>query len=162
MTKLTKLKPADRLTLIFGLLILILFLSSLTFYLFRTPKQLQRRFLFPSETGLSISGEIRPVPRSRDLETEIAAYVKELLLGPSELRMGDLFPEGTRLNQLKLLDKTLYVDFSKELVFNLENHPVSLVEIKGLVVDNLTMNYPRIESVVITVNGVEPEFEIKE
>jgi hypothetical protein len=76
--------------------------------------------------------------------------------------MGDLFPEGTRLNQLKLLEKTLYIDFSKELVFNLENHNLSLVEIKDLVVDNLTMNYPRIESVVITVNGVEPEFEIKE
>jgi len=158
----TKLKSVDRLSLIFGLLILLLFVSSLTLYLLRTPRQLQRRFLFPSESGSQISGEVRPVPRARNLESEIAIYLKELLLGPSELRMGDLFPEGTRLNQVKLIDKTLYVDFSKELVFNLENHNLTLVEIKALVVDNLTMNYPRIERVVITVNGVEPEFEIKE
>lgn len=158
----TKLKPADRLILIFGLLIFFIFLSSVTFYLIRSPKQLRRRFLFPSENGTSISGEVRPVPRSGDLETEITTYVKELLLGPSELRMGDLFPEGTRLNQLILLENSLFIDFSKELVFNLENHHLTLVEIKELVVDNLTMNYPRIESVVITVNGVEPEFEIKE
>ena len=155
-------KKPDTLTLVTGLVLLILFVLSLVLYIMDPYKQIQRKFLFVSEATMSLAGEVRSVPFSNDRERNIAAYIEELLLGPAALRLQSIFPENTRLNQLKLEDKVLYIDFSREMVFNLDNHPLTPVEIKDLVVDNLSVNFPGLEKVIITVNGLEPDFEIKE
>ncbi len=155
-------KKPDTLTVVVGLALLILFILSLVLYILDPYKQVQRKFIFFSEETMSISGEVRSVPFSNDREKNIAAYVEELLLGPASLRLQDIFPRGTRLNQLKLVDNVLYVDFSREMVFNLDNHPLTPVEIKNMVVDNLSVNFPGLEKVIVTVNGLEPDFEIKE
>ena len=158
----TKVFKAHKLKIILGSILVLLLLLSALFYLLDSHKQLQRRFLFLTEGSGEIAGEIRAVPRADDLEGEIANFIEELLLGPARLRLADLFPPGTRLNQTRLLDRTLYIDFSRELVFNLENHPLTLVEIKELLVDNLNRNFPRLEEIVITVDGQEPRYEIQE
>lgn len=158
----TKSKKPDTLNLVIGIVLLMLLVFSLGLYLLDPYKQMQRKFLFFSEETMSLSGEIRSVPFSRNRERNIAAYMEELLLGPAGLRLQGIFPRGTRINQIKLVENVLYVDFSREMVFNLDNHPFTPVEIKDMVVDNLSVNFPGLEKVIITVNGLEPDFEITE
>ena len=152
----------DLLTIIFGGLLGLILIISLLLYIFDSPKQMQRKFRFPQELTLKMTGEERNVVFSGDREKNIRAYVDDLLLGPASLRMQEIFPEGTRLYQIKLLNKQLYLDFSGDLVFKLENHPLELVEIKNLLVDNLSVNFPFLEKIIITVNGLEPSFGIEE
>ena len=158
----TKVFKAHKLKIVLGSILVVLLLISALLYMLDSHKQLQRRFLFLTEGSGEIAGEVRPVPRAADLEGEITNFLEELLLGPARLRLAELFPAGTRLNQTRLLEGTLYIDFSRELVFNLENHPLTLVEIKGLLVDNLNRNFPRLDEIVITVDGQEPQYEIQE
>jgi hypothetical protein len=155
-------KKPDTMTLIIGIVLVILLVFSLVLYILEPYKQMQRKFLFFSEETGSLSGEIRSVPFSKNRERNITAYIKELMLGPAGLRLQGIFPRGTRMNQIKLVEDVLYIDFSREMVFNLDNHPFPPVEIKNMVVDNLSVNFPGLEKVVITVNGLEPDFEIKE
>ena len=149
-------------TILLGGVLLFLLLFSATLYIFESPKQMQRRFLFVAEGSGRPAGEVRSVARGATREDEITNYLNELLLGPAMLRFADIFPSGTRLNQVNLEENTLYIDFSKELAFNLEKHSLSLVEIKNLTVDNLNSNFPRVEKVVLTINGLQPRYEIKE
>jgi Sporulation and spore germination len=158
----TKVFKAHKLKIVLGSILTLLLLVSALLYMLDSHKQLQRRFLFLTEGSRELAGEIRPVPRAGDSEGEITNFIEELLLGPARLRLADLFPPGTRLNQTSLIGRTLYIDFSRELAFNLENHPLTLVEIKRLLVDNLNRNFPRLERIVITIDGHEPRFEIQE
>ena len=157
-----KIGRPDKLTLIFGILLTLILIISILSYALDPAKQIRRKFHFYHEETMEISGELRNVPFFIEREKNISAYIKELLLGPETLRLLDIVPPGTKLNQVRLLEKRLYIDFSGELVFNLENHPLKLVQIKDLLVDNLIRNFPFIEEVLITVNGLEPKYEIEE
>ncbi len=150
------------LSILFGSLLVVFLLISILFYTLEPAKQMQRKFIFPHEMSMKLTGETRNVSVSLSSEYNIRAYLDDLLLGPVSLRLVQIFPEGTRLNHLKLINNDLYVDFTRNLVFNLENHPLKLIEIKNLLVDNLSVNFPFLEKIIITVNGLEPRFEIEE
>ncbi len=157
-----KTRNINMLPLLLGGILLVFLLLSILFYTLEPAKQLRRKFIFPREMSMKLTGETRNVSVSSNRESNIRAYLDDLLLGPATLRLVPIFPEGTRLNHLKLVNNDVYVDFSRNLVFNLENHSLKLVEIKNLLVDNLSVNFPFLEKIIITVNGLEPRFGIEE
>ncbi len=55
---------------------------------------------------------MRNIPKYYDNEKNIKVYVEELLLGPRGMNLISVFPEATRLNQIMLREKKLFIDIN--------------------------------------------------
>jgi germination protein M len=85
-------------------------------------------------------------------EEKIKRVINGLIEGPKESNLLPVIPQGSKLNSVIVLDKAVYLDFSKEFV---ENHPGgSLGEYNTIYsIINSVTSLGGIEDVYFTVEG---------
>ena len=129
------------------------FLITLVFMMLDADRRIERVLFFPDEDGQKILGELRRLPVRENLDGNLELYIDELILGPGEIDLYRLFPEGVRLESLLLDGSILYLGFSENLVTTAENVPLSLNGIITAVADAVVFNFPEIKEVKISIGG---------
>jgi hypothetical protein len=115
--------------------------------------QVSRVFFFPTDPDLAVMGEARDVPRQDSAEKNVETYVSEWLLGPLGISHRRLFPTGTKLNSVFLRKEKLYLDFSATLLDRGSESSLSLREVTSVVERGIRHNFPRIKTILISVDG---------
>lgn len=90
------------------------------------------------------------------VEKAVRTVLEKLLNGPTEqekerLDLWTAIPENVKINTVRIDDKTVFVDFSKELQ-NYGGGSLNAICIRGQIEKTLK-NFPEIDEVVITVEG---------
>lgn len=136
------------------LLVATFAVSILFFFLFRGPLHYQVLF-FPQMRGGELSGERRMVPRVRDPKLAARQLAEELILGPVEIFHARIVPRSTRIRNIMLRDKVLYLDLSTDILHEIETEE-AFWEIKRAFEHTIRFNYRTIRDVVFTVDGQVP------
>jgi len=138
-------------------LLIIFFLLSLGFFLFKRQKEEARLFMFPDAKTAVLEGEKRWLTNSGPLEDRIRMYVEDLVLGPMDLSHDRLVPLDTRVNSVLLRGDRVYIDFSSQFLFiEDEEIPLTFTEILTILHESVQINFRKVKDVVITINGEEP------
>ena len=148
-----------------GLLLLLCIAIAVGFFLIWPPGREARTLFFPGTTDASLSGERRLVPRSSDRNRELYLVVQELILGPAEIRHGRLVPRSTRISSLAIVEETVYVDLSPEMIFGEQEVRIDVAHGLGGVESTLLYNFRWLDQVVLTIGGqvpFAPSFRIPE
>ena len=111
--------------------------------------------LFP-EIGVGNKKEIirkekRRLPKEPS-QGVIAMFVEELVLGPQTPRLRPLFSRGTHVEFCFMGGNDLYVDISRDALFELSD----AVDIQGgisLFEENIRKNFKNIENIVLFIDG---------
>ncbi|MBN2736817.1 MAG: GerMN domain-containing protein [Spirochaetales bacterium] len=138
-----------------SLFILILALS-LIFYLTAKGGRVERHFFFPNKMTNLLVGEERQIAKKETLQDDIHEYLDELLLGPANPYSTTLFPLKTRLYSVLLDEKTLYINFSKEFLFQNSKKMIPYNLIYKAIYNNILFNFKSINEIKIAVIGREP------
>ena len=101
--------------------------------------------------------EDRMLRKTASLETDIKAYVEELILGPVSVDFAPLLTKGTKLRSFIFRDGTVYADFSGEAVLPI---PGGQPLFDGFLALNqgIRRNFPAVSDVKLFVNGNEVFF----
>ncbi len=126
------------------------FLFSLTVYFFKTPR-IRHVFRFQSvDTGRNnVEWRLLPVKKGQD---KISLYVQELLLGPKNERSRPLFSPGTKANFCFERGKSLYVDFSPEIL-EMSGNASQIMEGLELFKMNVKRAFPHLKNVEAYIDG---------
>ena len=136
--------------------VIILAVSLIIFFVFFNDKQEKIFYFYESGTEKAV-GEMRTIPKYNHEEKNIQVYVNELLLGPRGMNLVSVFPEGTKLNQLMLREKKLYIDINNMLLKTDISKSYNIGKSIKLLRKNIIFNFPDISSVIFTITGEEPE-----
>ena len=101
--------------------------------------------------------EDRMLRKTVSLESEIRAYVEELILGPVSLDFAPLLTKGTKLRSFMYRNGTVYADFSGDAVLPIQGgRPL----FDGFLALNqgIRRNFPSVSGVKLFVNGNEVFF----
>ena len=88
-----------------------------------------------------------------DVEEKLTIFLEELLLGPVSLELTKTVTKGTRINNVAVVEKIVYVDFSRQVLDTEKELPISYDEAFNNVRYNIEFNFSRIEKVVFTIEG---------
>lgn len=112
---------------------------------------------FASADGQALVAESRDIKACTDEAGCLLDTVKELLAGPQDNDLAAVFPQQVVVNNVLAEDSLVKIDFSQELV---SAHPggtqSEMLTIYGLV-DTLSVNFPHLRQVEISVDGVPLE-----
>ena len=137
-----------------GILIL-LFLGSLILYITDAGRMDFRVIFFPDESAQEWRGEERKVPHHSTPEEAAHALIKEIILGPAELRLARALPKDTYIRSVLLRNDTLFVDFSEHPAEPEGNMGISFEAMLEGVRRTVLYNFPSIERVVVFIGGIE-------
>jgi len=120
----------------------------------------RRVFLFPSDshTDRRVHDEVRNVSDTSSLEGNVRRYVDECMLGPSHQESSRLFPRDTRVETSILQGRTLYLNLSTEVFAPRDATMLAPQEAMSLMKEAIRMNFPRIQEIVVFVDGQTPYF----
>ena len=105
-----------------------------------------------TEDNAYLTEEIREIPAGGELCKNV---VEELVKGPENSQLYPTIPSDVRVNSVEISDGTATVDFSKEIITNLEEIPhSSTTEVLAIysIVNTLTES-EEIDKVKITIEG---------
>ncbi len=111
---------------------------------------------FSDEEGERLKTEKRMIGKGA-LESEIKGAIEEIIAGPRNAKLGKTLPHGTRLLKVYVKDKTLYADFSGEIMKNHGGGSSGELQSIYSIVDTVTLNFPDIRDVQILVEGKKQE-----
>lgn len=132
---------------------LISFILSVIAYKLFPPPYEGRVFYYPNNAGTKIGTELRNIPMREDVEEKLTIFLEELLLGPVSLELTKTVTKGTRINNVAVVEKIVYVDFSRQVLDTEKELPISYDEAFNNVRYNIEFNFSRIEKVVFTIEG---------
>lgn len=115
---------------------------------------------FPSSDGLYLVASEREIYATSSMSAQMKQLVVELIKGPSDGDAGgaaNALPEATRLREIYIHRDTAYVDFTKEVVEQLEGGSHAELLTVYSVVDSVIHNFPEITRVKILVEGADVE-----
>ena len=101
--------------------------------------------------------EDRMLRKTQTMESDIKAYVEELILGPVSKDYAPLVTAGTKLNSFMYRNGTVYADFTKEAALPVQGgRPLfdSFLALNG----GIRRNFRQISDVKLFVNGNEVFF----
>ena len=147
-------------TLIAGGILCGLFILSLTLFVFRSDRSVQRVLFFPNETTLELRGEYREIRLRADREADVLQVVRELILGPIQLNSGRVLPRDVEVRSIFLRDWQLYLDLSENVVFPQVPIELGFDEAIGAVKQTIRYNFPRISEIYVFVGGQQPNSEL--
>lgn len=139
-----------------GVIVLLLAVSILLFLLVGN-KFTRRAVFFPNERSLELQGELRRVPRRKDREENIYLLMRELLLGPSDISHARLTPRAAEINTVMFRGESLYLDFSPDVLFEDKQRPIPFDLVLIGIKQTVTFNFPAIQDIRISVDGVPVE-----
>ncbi len=129
-----------------------LLLSLLFFALFRPEKE-GRVFFYPHNGGTNIGSERRGIPKRDEMDEKIEVFLEELFLGPETLALTYAMPRGTKIRNIAVIGKTVYVDLNLRALDTIGEIPVSLDDALANLRYNILYNFNRMEEVVFTIGG---------
>jgi hypothetical protein len=139
-----------------GALLLFALLLGLLFYLVLPPDRRAQTLFFPGATSSELTGEQRLVPRVHTRERQVGLLVEELILGPARIDHSRIFPRSTDVKSAILVDSTVYIDLSADVIQHSDAVSVPL-ETALLALERTVMfNYRDAEEVVVTIEGNVP------
>ena len=121
--------------------------------LFR-PASTRAVFFFPETGTAKVRTEIRYLPAEHGLDSRIALYVGELLLGPMNHGYTALYDTDSRIVRCFTGNKALYVDISSEA---LESGTGSVPPDTAfsLFKKNVFTNFRNLDKIYLYINGIE-------
>ncbi len=143
-----------------GALAAALFLSVLLFSLSGESRSTERVLFFQEYRSADFTGEVRELPKKASKEADIELLVREIILGPIDIHNDPLLPEDADVRSVMLRDKTLYVDFSIDVIFQRQDSVLSFSEVLDGVRRTITFNFPSVERIVFTIRGEIPDAEV--
>jgi hypothetical protein len=147
--------PRNYLILTTSMLAASLVISLVFFQVFHT-SMIRRTLFFPLAVSPELKGESRRVPRTGNTEKDVENLIKEMILGPVDIRLGRLVDRHTRLKAGLVRDNTVYLDFSHELAVNTDDLRLSTDELIEIIVYTVRRNFRTIREVVVTIEGKKP------
>ncbi len=101
---------------------IILFTIIITICFFAFNKNYYHTLLFyPDKNKNLLLTEKREIIKDNDKTKRIKKIVEELLLGPIDPEMYNVFPKESKLLSIRLEDNILFLNLNKETVMNIEN-----------------------------------------
>ena len=135
----------------------VILVLSLGLWTLRGNRTVQTVFYYLRDDGGGMDAERRPVVYSRDLRRRVEVFLDEWSFGPLTLEYAGPFTTGRPYRSLILDGRVLHVDIRHEALEEPGSgrfrDPAELAE---LLSRNISRNFPRIEEVVLTVDGQEP------
>lgn len=138
-----------------GAFLLSLLLSLLFYFVAREPLA-RRTLFFPSMTGPLLSGEDRLLPVRQGQEANLRLLVDELILGPARSSHLRVLPRRTRVESLLLRRGSLYLNLSREALFQEEDGMREVTDALQAVGNTIWYNFPRLRHVHIFIDGQVP------
>ena len=117
------------------------------------PRMEGRIFIYPLNSGGDTGSERRGIPAGNTLESRIAVFLDELLVGPVKIDLAPTAPKGTVLRHAAVLERTAYIDLSRHMISPDASMPISIAEAAANIRWNIRFNFPRIKNIVITIEG---------
>jgi len=143
------------------LILLVIFLISLTIYITSNLHKAGRIFFFPDYQSGKIIGEARRIPRIPfDRERNMEIFVKELLLGPMSMSFAPVFSTGNKLEKILYRNKIVYLDLNFMTLLPDKKAVQDFRDSILLLEKNIKFNFPHVRELVITVLGQKPEFDL--
>ena len=153
------------------LIVIALFLISLTLYITSSFNKANRIFFFTDHQSGKVIGETRRIPGTPSIslfrqqlvekrEKNMDIFVNELLLGPVNMKLDPVFSSGTKLEKILYRNKIVYLDLNFMTLLPDKKAVQGFEESLLLLEKNIKFNFPYIRRVVITILGQEPEFEL--
>ncbi len=136
--------------------LLLLFVSLSVFFVFFN-KNHEKMFYFYEQGSDKTMGELRKIPKYMEKEKTVQVFVEELFLGPKEMNLEVLFPEGTKINHLLLRNKKLFIDINNMILQTDIGKDYNIGKSLNLLRKNIKFNFPGIKEIVITISGEEPD-----
>lgn len=129
---------------------------SLVLYILFPQGVVERALFFPDDLQKRITGESRLVVRRQGLEQSIEQVLRELLLGPAQIHHKRALPKRAGFRSVILRNDVLYVDFTHEVLFGVDDVPLSFAAMLDTVGKTVRYNFPSVKEMVFTVNGQLP------
>ena len=114
---------------------------------------MRRVLFFPNETTLSLRGEYRKIRLHEDGEEDVHQVLKELILGPMELRSGRVLPINAKIRSVILRDRMLYIDFAVDILFPKNRSELTIDDMVAAVKQTVFFNFPRIKEIFVFIDG---------
>ena len=142
-----------------GGLLSALLLASLLIFLLNPARTTQRVLFFPTETGPTLRGEYRKIRLNGDRELDILEIVKELILGPVQLKLSRVLPRNAAVRSILLRDRVLYLDFTQDILFPHGPIDLDFDEMIEAVRRTVLHNFPWIRQIYMFVDKRMPKSE---
>ncbi|MEM5947697.1 hypothetical protein WKV44_03980 [Spirochaetia bacterium 38H-sp] len=133
----------------------LLFVISLSLYVFIPPKQFRVIAFFPEATTGKIRGEEHFLPYTRDTQVRLEEFIQHIMLGPKEIWNSNIFPRSTRLIGLVTGKQSVYINLSKE-AFLRNDININFLTSVDILKRNIRFNFRHIKNVYVVIEGALP------
>jgi hypothetical protein len=134
----------------------LLFLAALIFFLKDGRGVINCVIFFPEPAQQGLTGEPRRIRRQENLEKNVLSLVREMVLGPMDIRHTNMFPRDTRIRSVFVRRGTAYLDFSPDIIFPGGEIKMSFDELLSAIRKTVLFNFRQLSDVIITVDGQLP------
>jgi hypothetical protein len=131
------------------------FLVSMISFAVYAYHNVERVFFFPRVEGKSLSSESRTLPRKHGIEGQLQYYLREVVLGSTQLTSARLLPVDTKVNAVLVRKGTTYIDISSDIVLA-DDSKLTFRDSLNLVNSSIRYNFPGLHSIVLTLDGNLP------
>lgn len=146
-----------------GGFLLLSFIVSLGAFVLFNDGRIDRTLFFPGARTAEVGGELRSLPRLDNTREDLQLLMREIILGPTEIRHGRLLPRGTQLRSVIVRDNKAFINFSEGILFEAPEQQLALEEVLDVLRRTVRYNFREIDRVVFTINGQlpsQPFFEL--
>lgn len=117
---------------------------------------------YPDKTKNLLLAEKREITKERDNTKRIKNIIEELLLGPINSEIYNVFPKDSKLLSIRLEDDVLFLNLNKETIMNIENvagdnNPMYLLILKSIV-NSVCFQEEYIKLIKFYFNGKEYKY----
>jgi hypothetical protein len=126
------------------------------FFLIEGHTRINYIIFFPESARAEITGEPRRMYRQDTLEKNVELLVREIILGPMDIRHTNIFPPNTRIRSVFVRNGIAALDFSPEIIFLGSQMRLSFDELVAAVRQTVLFNFRQLSGVVVTVDGQVP------
>jgi hypothetical protein len=134
----------------------LLFLIALIFFLKDGRSLINCIIFFPEPAYSGVTGEPRRIYRQETPEKNLLFLVREMVLGPMDIRHTNIFPRNTRIRSVFVRGGTAYLDFSPDIIFTGGEVKMSFDELLAAIRKTVLFNFRQLSDVIITVDGQLP------
>ena len=134
----------------------LVFLIALAVFLVEGRTRINSIIFFPEPTLSGLTGEPRRLYRQNTLEENVRLLVREMILGPMDIRHTKIFPPNTRIRSVFVRGDAVYLDFSPDIIFLDSQMRLSFDELVSAIRHTVLYNFRALSDVIITVDGQVP------
>lgn len=146
---------------ILGLLFAVLLGVSLLFFAFHQNDKARRVLFFPDFKTGKLIPETRYVKLEKDSFRNVTVLIEELAGGSALPNRARLLPMGTKIISVFKKDRTLYLNFSNDILAVDDKGPVDFSAVIQSLVNNLLFNFKDIKQIVFYIENELLPLQVK-